>query len=161
MTLQAGVLRYREWASGLPTTPCSEILAVMSRESVNLVLAFHTAYNAREVDAAVDLCAADVAVFPDASVFPEGGVVGRNEYRAFLEETWSAWKSCSAKVEEVLDVEDGRVLIRGDWGGIGIASGVESYRSLNSIYTVRDGQISKVEYFFDHAKALEAVGLSE
>jgi ketosteroid isomerase-like protein len=133
----------------------------VSREDVEPVLAFHAAYNAREVDAAVDLCAADVEVFPDASVFPEAGVVGRDEYRTFLEETWSAWKSCSAKVEEVLDVEDGRVLIRGDWGGIGIASGVESYRSLSSIYTVRAGRISKVEYFFDHARALEAVGLGE
>ena len=133
----------------------------MSQENVNLVLAFHAAYNAGDVDAAADLCTPDVEVFPDASVFPEAGVSARDEYRAFMEETRSAWKSCSAKVEEVLEVEDGRVLIRGDWGGIGIASGVESYRSLNSIYTVRDGQISKVEYFFDHAKALEAVGLSD
>ena len=133
----------------------------MSREDVDLVLAFHAAYNAGEVQAAVDLCAADVEVFPDASVFPEGGVVGRDEFRVFLEETRSAWESCSAKVEDVLDVGDGPVLIRGDWGGIGITSGAESYRSLNSIYTVRDGQISKVEYFFDDAKALEAVGLSE
>ena len=133
----------------------------MSRENVNLVLAFHAAYNARELDAAVDLCAADVEVFPDASVFPEGGVSGRDEFLAFMEETWSAWESCSAKVEDVFDVEDGRVLIRGDWGGVGIASGAESYRSLSTTFTVRDGQISKVEYFFDHAKALEAVGLRE
>jgi ketosteroid isomerase-like protein len=133
----------------------------MSRENVDLVLAFHAAYNARDIDAAVELCAANVDVFPDASVFPEGGVVGRDEFRAFLEETWSAWKSCAAKAEEVLDVGDGRVLIRGDWGGIGIASGAESYRSLSTIYTVRDGQISKVEYSFDHAKALQAVGLGK
>ncbi len=133
----------------------------MSRENVNLVLAFHAAYNAHDVDAAADLCAADVEVFPDGSVFPEAGVVGRDAYRVFMEETWSAWKSCAAEVEEVLDVGDGRVLIRGDWGGIGIASGAESWRSLSSIYTVRDRQIAKVEYFFEHAKALEAVGRRE
>ena len=132
----------------------------MSQESVKLVLAFHATYNAREIAAAVDLCAADVEVFPDVSVFPEGGVVGRDEFRVFLEDTWSAWESCSAKAEEVLDVGDGRVLVRGDWGGIGIASGAESWRSLNSIYTVQEGEISKVEYFFDDAEALEAVGQS-
>jgi hypothetical protein len=44
----------------------------MSREDVSLVLAFYAAYNAREPDAAVDLCTANVAVFPDASVFPMG-----------------------------------------------------------------------------------------
>jgi ketosteroid isomerase-like protein len=130
----------------------------MSQENVNLALAFHAAYNARDLDAAVAICTANVDVFPDASVFPEGGVSGRDEFLAFMEETWSAWESCSAKTEEVHDVGDGRVLVRGDWGGVGIASGAETYRSLSTIFTVRDGQISKVQYFFDHAQALEALG---
>jgi hypothetical protein len=32
---------------------------------------------------------------------------------------------------------------------------------LTSLYTSQGGQIIKIEYFFDHAKALDAVGLSE
>lgn len=43
----------------------------MSRENVDLVLAFTAAFNTRDIDAAVDLRIADVNVFPDASVFPE------------------------------------------------------------------------------------------
>jgi ketosteroid isomerase-like protein len=61
----------------------------------------------------------------------------------------------------VLDVGDGRVIIRGQWGGKGIASGVEVYQDLSAIFTVRDGQISKVQYFFGHDRALETVGRSE
>ena len=134
----------------------------MSRENVDLVLAYHAAYNARDIDAAVDLCAADVDVVPDAAVFVESdALVGRDEFRVLLEESWAPWETCSAKTEEVLDVGDGRVLVRGDWGGIGIASGAEIYTSLSTLFTVRDGQISRVEYFFDHAKALEAVGSGE
>jgi ketosteroid isomerase-like protein len=134
----------------------------MSRENVDLVLAFTAAYNAREIDAAVDRCVADVKVFPDASVFPEASsLVGRDEFRGLLDDSWSAWASCAHTPEEVLDIGDGRVLIRGDWGGKGIASGVEAYQKLSAIFTVRDGQISRVEYFFDHEKALEAVGLLE
>ena len=134
----------------------------MSRESVNLVLAYHAAYNARELDAAVDLCATDVEVFPDASVWLEqGALVGRDDFRALMKDSWSAWKSCIAKTEEVRDLGDGRVLVRGDWGGIGITSGVESYSSLSTIFTIRDDQIAKVQYFFDHAKALKAAGLSD
>ncbi len=50
----------------------------MSQENVEVVLAFHVAYNARELDAAVGFCAADVNVSPDASIFPEGApFVGR------------------------------------------------------------------------------------
>ena len=134
----------------------------MSQENVNLVLAYHAAYNARDIDEAVDLCAADVDVFPDTSVFIEAdALVGRDEFRVLLEESWLAWTSCGHEAEEVLDLGDGRVLVRGDWGGVGITSGAETYRSLSTLYTIRDGQIVKVEYFFDHAKALEAVGLRE
>ena len=66
----------------------------MSQEDVDLVLAFYAAYNARELDAAVDLCAVDLNAVPNASVFPESGsLVGRDELRGFLEETWTAWAS--------------------------------------------------------------------
>jgi len=61
---------------------------------------------------------------------------------------------------EVFPVGD-RVVARFDWGGRGRASGIDLRSSLTAIHTVRDGRIVKIEYFFDHAEALEAVGLSE
>ena len=51
--------------------------------------------------------------------------------------------------------------LRIDWGGKGRASGIDLRSSLTVIHTVQDGQIIKIEYFFDHAKALEAAGLKE
>ncbi len=54
-----------------------------------------------------------------------------------------------------------RVVARADWGGRGQASGIDLRSSLTSIYTVRYGRIAKIEYFFDHAQALEAAVLSE
>jgi hypothetical protein len=33
--------------------------------------------------------------------------------------------------------------------------------SLSHIYTIRDSEISRIEWFFDHAEALKAVGLEE
>lgn len=133
----------------------------MSAEDVNVVRAFIAAYNARDVDAAVAVCAADVKVFPDSSLFPEStALVGRQEFRDFVEETWSIWANVVAKPKEVLDIGDGRVLVRADWGGTGMASGIETYQDLSSIYTVQDGLISRAEYFFDHQNALKAVGLA-
>ena len=134
----------------------------MSQENVELALAFTAAYNEREIDAAVELCAVNVTVTPDASFYPESSpLVGRDQTRSMLEDSRSAWASCAHTPKEVLDIGDGRVIIRGDWGGKGIASGVEVYQDLSAIFTVRDGQISKVEYFFGHDRALEAAGLSE
>src|SRR5437016_2416734 len=87
-------------------------------ENVNLVIAFAAAYNARNVETAVDLCAADVNVFPDATLFPESSsLVGRDRFKDFLEETWSAWASGGVTLEEVLDIGDGRVFVRADWAG--------------------------------------------
>jgi ketosteroid isomerase-like protein len=134
----------------------------MSQENVELALAFTTSYNERDIDGAVEYCAVNVTVTPDASVYPESSpLVGRDQFRSLLEDSRSAWASCAHTPKEVLDIGDGRVIIRGDWGGKGIASGVEVYQDLSAIFTVRDGQISKVEYFFGHDRALEAAGVSE
>jgi ketosteroid isomerase-like protein len=63
-------------------------------------------------------------------------------------------------IKEVFPVGD-RVVARADWGGSGRASGIDLRSSLTSICTIRAGRIVKIEWFFDHAQALEAVGLSE
>jgi ketosteroid isomerase-like protein len=120
------------------------------------------AYNSGGLDALMSFVASDVEAFPDASVFPEAGPLhGRDEYERWLEETESAWVKVQLVVREVISVEDARVLVRYDWGGEGVASGIETTSSLTGIFTVRDGLISRVEWFFDHEKALKAAGLAE
>jgi hypothetical protein len=61
-------------------------------------------------------------------------------------------------VREVLEI-GGRVLLRGDWGGEGRASGIETLSNLSVVCTVQGGRIRKAEFFFEHSEALEAVGL--
>jgi ketosteroid isomerase-like protein len=53
------------------------------------------------------------------------------------------------------------VVVRVEWGGRGQASGIDVRSSLTSIYDIRDGQVIRIEFYFDHAKALEAAGLRE
>ena len=65
------------------------------------------------------------------------------------------------ELSEVFAVGADRVLARGEWGGQGEASGIETYSSLTTVWTVRHGKISRTEFFFDHDEALEAVGLRE
>ncbi len=60
----------------------------------------------------------------------------------------------------MLDLGGDRVLVRYGWGGVGASSGIEMYSSLTGIFTVRDDQISRLEFFFDHDDALKAVGQS-
>jgi ketosteroid isomerase-like protein len=52
-----------------------------------------------------------------------------------------------------------RVAVRLIWHGAG--RGPEANMGMTIVQTVRDRRIFYVEYFWDHAKALEALGLSE
>jgi ketosteroid isomerase-like protein len=120
------------------------------------------AYNAQDFDLMLSLYAADVAATPDAAVFPEAGTRhGHQEYRRWLEEISTAWVEPRYGISDLFMVDDGRVVHRGEWGGEGVSSGIELTSSITGIYTIREGQISSVVWFFDHAQALEAVGLTE
>jgi ketosteroid isomerase-like protein len=133
----------------------------VSRANVELVLAAVHAYNAGNIEAWAEFLAPDIEAFPDASIFPESGpLLGRDKYRAWTEEIGSAWISPRWKTTEALAVGADRVLHRGDWGGEGAASGIETYSSNTGVFTVRDGQISRVEFYFDHDRALKAAGLT-
>jgi ketosteroid isomerase-like protein len=132
----------------------------VSQENVDVVRRFHAAYDAADFEAMVDLCTADVRVSPDAAIFPEAdSSVGREPLKSFVIGTTVAWAQVRYPISEATAVGDDRVLIRGEWGGTGVASGVEMVSSLSAVYTLQQGRIAKAEYFFDHAKALDAVGL--
>ena len=132
----------------------------MSETNVELVLAGHEAYNAGDLDALMELCAPDIEAFPDSSVFLEADQLrGRDEFRSWLEEINSAWISAPNDTIEAFALRADRVLHRGQWGGEGAASGLYTTASITDIWTIRDGQITRVEYFFDHDQALKGVGL--
>jgi ketosteroid isomerase-like protein len=134
----------------------------MSQENVEVVRPAIEAYATGDRDAYLAFMAEDIEIRPDVSRFPEAKPFGgRDEFRRFLADTDQGWEGgATAVVREIFPVGD-RVVVRADWGGKGRASGIDLFSSLTSIYTVQDGQITKIEFFFDHARALEAVGLSE
>jgi ketosteroid isomerase-like protein len=47
------------------------------------------------------------------------------------------------------------------WSGRGVASGAEVAAGVSLVCTVREGRVSRMEYFLDHGQALKAVGLAE
>jgi ketosteroid isomerase-like protein len=134
----------------------------MSRENVELVRSAVEAYNA-DPEAYLAFMAEDIEVRPDASVFPEAKPFrGRGEFRRFLAEIDEGWEGGDKLgiIREVFAVGD-RVVTRTDWGGRGRASGIDLRSSLSAVFDTRDGQIIRIEFYFDHAKALEAAGLRE
>jgi ketosteroid isomerase-like protein len=134
----------------------------MSQENVELVRSAIEAYNAGP-EAHLAFMAEDIEIRPDASVFPEARPFrGRDEFGRFLAEIDEGWEGGDklGATRELFAVGD-RVVARADWGGRGRASGIDLHSSLSAVYDIRDGQIIRIEFYFDHAKALEAAELAE
>ena len=73
-----------------------------------------------------------------------------------LRETWDT--DALEPIGDFIDAGD-RVAVRCIWRGAG--HGPETNMELTGVYTVRKGRILAIELFWDHAEALEALGLSE
>ena len=134
----------------------------MSQENVELVRSAIEAYIAGDRETLVDFTAEDVEICPDVGVPEAKPFRGREELRRFMayqDQSWEGGASAS-EIKEIFPVGD-RVVVRADWGGRGHTSGIDLRSSLTAVHTVREGQITKIEFFFDHAQALKAAGLRE
>jgi ketosteroid isomerase-like protein len=130
----------------------------MSGENVEIVSAAFAAWNAGDMDGLRELHDPDVIlrVVPD---WPEPGpFVGREAAMRWFEqlrETWNA--DALVLIGDFADAGD-RVAVRMVWRGVG--EGPEANLELTYVATVRQRRILNVEYFRDHAEALENLGLS-
>ena len=131
----------------------------MSRENVEIMRAGFQAWNAGNMDAVRE------AFDPDAMMrtpegWPEPGpYVGREAVMRQLEQNRQTWDTdIFEPVSDFIDAAD-RVVVRAIWRGVG--RGPDSNMEFTHVYTLRNGRIVFIEYFWDHAEALEILGLSE
>ena len=131
----------------------------MSQENVKLVRDGFAAWNTGDMDALGQLLAADVVLrLPDG--WPEPGpYLGREAAIRQFEQNRETFET--DRLEPVTDFigAGDRVVVRTIWRGEG--QGPESVLEWTVVLTLRKGKVINIEYFWDHAEALEAVGLSE
>jgi ketosteroid isomerase-like protein len=129
----------------------------MSRENVEVLRAAHEAWNAGDMEAFRELHDPDV-IGRSPEGWPEP-FVGREAVMREFEQLREAWDVDTLHaISDCVDLGD-RVALRGTWRGAGRgpAAGIE----VTQLITVRKGRVHYLEYFWDHAEALEALGLSE
>jgi uncharacterized protein len=134
----------------------------MSQENVELVLSVYEAFARRDDAAPFEVYATDIE-WDQSRGFPEGsGSVfhGHEGVRQSIRSLLAAFSVIEFTVEEITTAGD-RVIATVHERYLGKASDVEVDRRHYSVWTIRDGKITRMCAYLDPAEAREAVGLRE
>ena len=130
----------------------------MSRANVEVVKAVIEAWNTRNMEALRELYDPDVVMrMPEG--WPEPGPhMGREAVMRHWEQQREALDADVMEPISIIDAAD-RVVLRHSWRGMG--HGPEVNFEVTNVFTVRKRRIFYQEFFWDHAVALETLGLTE
>lgn len=131
------------------------------QENVETVRRAIDAFNDRNLEAMLPLYADDVTFrliggFEDLMGTEFSGHEGLREWF----EDWVENLGARAEIERVRAV-GGQVVVVLDTVAAGGASGAPARARSGQVYSFRDGLVCAVDSYWDHAAALEAVGLAE
>ena len=131
----------------------------MSKENVEVVRAASQAWNAGDMDAYREMHDPGVVLRPEKNWPEPGPFVGREAVMGFYEQLRETFDADTVELAGDFSDAADRVVARWIWHAQG--HGPESNMELTTIYTVRNGKVREVEFFWDHGEALDAAGLSE
>ena len=99
----------------------------------------------------------------DAQTYPDTPqhLKGARELAVFTEQYRSGWADLVQELLEIREAPGGRVLALISQSGRGRQSGVPIVIHFFEVFTIRDGNLQRIEYFRHRADALEAAGLEE
>jgi ketosteroid isomerase-like protein len=127
----------------------------MSEQNLELVRRIYDVWSREE--SARELIAEDVEyVNPSYAVEP-GTRRGRKSFGAVRD----IYEDFKIRVERFVDTDGDDVVVLARYTGSGRGSGVELEGEHGYVWTVRDGQAVRFQWFQSHREALEAAGLSE
>src|SRR6266568_7929693 len=133
----------------------------MSQANVELAKRAFDAFNRRDVDAFIELTTADFEYYPSlVGAVERRSFSGREGMEQYFEDQRTAWEEFRALPHELRDLGD-HVLILGRMEGRGKGSGVSIDAPFGAISDFRDGRVSCIRVYLDHAEALRAAGLAE
>jgi ketosteroid isomerase-like protein len=134
----------------------------MSQGNVEVVRRILGAINRGDVDAAIESASEDFeADWSNSRGLLSGIHRGRDEAREGFKTFLEPWESLRWEPEELIELEDDRVLVVSHIRMRGRGSGVEVSATGASIWTIRDGEAAAMKLYQSKAQALEAAGLSE
>jgi ketosteroid isomerase-like protein len=93
--------------------------------------------------------------------WPETGILeGYEAVRAQFTRNKDSWEEEHVEIDEIRETRPELVLARIRWVTKGKESGIPFESPVTILFRLRRGRIVRLEYYFDHADALEAAGAS-
>ena len=89
---------------------------------------------------------------------PGGEAHGLAEVGAFWRDYEATWANREIELEDVRELDDGRVLVLFTERARGRASGIETQASPGAIWSLSDGKVAGFKAWIDRADALRAAG---
>ena len=130
----------------------------MSQENVEVVKAAFDAWNAGDMDRLRDIYDPNIVLHMLRDWPEPGPYVGREAVMRQWEQIRETWDADFVEPISFVDVGD-RVVVRQMWRGFG--RGPDANIDMTIIFTLREGRVVSLEYFWDHAEALKVAGLEE
>lgn len=130
----------------------------MSQQNVEIARAAIAAVNAGDMDAVRESLTPDVIIVRGLEGWPERAPIVGRDVVVQWERTLETWDAASVEPISFIDAAD-RVVVRQI--GHAVGRGPEFNVEFTVVFTMRKGKTFLLEYFWDHAEALEAVCLSE
>jgi ketosteroid isomerase-like protein len=127
----------------------------MSDENVELIRRIYDLWSREE--SARDLIAEDVE-YVNPSYAVEGGTRHGRKSFAMVRDTYEDF---NVRVERFLDTRGDDVVVLARYTASGRGSGVPLEGEHGYVWTVRDGQAVRFQWFQSHREALDAAGISE
>ena len=131
----------------------------MSRENVEIVRSMYKTLDGK-LHGNFEFLAPEVE-FHTSGAFPDLDPVyrGRDGFQMLNDRLNAPWAEISLDPDRIIDIGE-RVVVLSHFQGTG-RDGIEARLPIAHVWTLRNGQVVRVDAFSDQEKALEAVGLSE
>ncbi len=133
----------------------------MSQENVEVVRRHVEAWNRCDLTAWLALFRSDAEIDWSRARGPLKGVYrGHGELEAFWDEFWSTFEDVQLETPHGF-TEAGSKVVVSNTAHMRGREGIEVAAKSTFVYTVENGQITRLRMFQERAKALQAAGLSE
>lgn len=132
----------------------------MPSENVAVVQQLMAAWDAEDTDAQIAHLDSEVELVEWPEAVGSKTWHGHEGARAALEAWADVWETQTTEVTEIVETDD-RVLMCARNHVRGKGSELEMTHDSFTVYRLRDGKITRIEFFIEKEPALRAAGLSE